>query len=169
MSVVSKKLIKNIYSKPQDLNVTLCKKYVKKFCKNYASGICRKKDDKEECIVCYEKSKKFISIPCCCEQLICYSCLQHLLDYNQFKCMICRKKIDFEDTIISNAYEHIRLNPKINRKMVRKRVRKINGYFFKKKRKIQRNLIFGKIIEQMKNQNFDVFQIKRLNLQIFIL
>lgn len=162
MSSVSKKLVKNIYSHPPDLNRTLCKKYIKKFCKHYACAIKRNKKDEEECIVCYNKSKKFISIPCCCEQLICYSCFKTLIDYNQFKCMICRKKVDFEDTILSNTFEHIRLNPKINKKLVKRRIRKINSYFFKRKWKLQRKIVLTNILEKMKQQEFDIFQIKKI-------
>lgn len=160
MNRIYKTLLQSIYNKPQSLNRIICKKYVSQFINNYMSSINRKKEG--ECMICYDSKKKFYTIPCCCEQLICYSCFNTLIKTNHFKCMYCRKFIPFEKDIFFNTFQFIKENPKLRCYLIKKRIRKINSFLYKKKWKIQQNIILTYILEKMKENNYDLFEIKKL-------
>lgn len=152
--MVHKTIFRQIYNKPQTLNRQIVRKYVKKFCKYYARSITRKKQG--ECLICYSTGNKFVSIPCCCEQLICGDCFQQLLNRNQFKCMFCREKVDFEDYIFENVFSFIKANKALRQKLIVKRIRRINTYFYKKKWKIPRLIVLSKIFNQIKDTEYDL-------------
>ena len=158
--MLHRKLYRKIYKNPQTLNRQIVKKYAKKFCKYYSDSLIRKKQG--ECLICYNTDTKFVSIPCCCEQLICYSCFEELLDRNLFKCMICREHVDFEEEIFKTTFFYIKNKPNLRRKLLRKREKKVNNYFYKKRWKIERLIVLSEIFANIKNTDFELSEILKI-------
>ena len=54
---------------------------------------------KEECLVCYDSKHVKYKIPCCDKQYVCIKCFEKMYNFDQFKCLYCRKNL-YKDDII---------------------------------------------------------------------
>lgn len=154
------KLIKNqLFTNGLTLNAIIAKKYVKRFCKYYSESIYKKKNG--TCLICYEECQDFINIPCCCEQLICLDCSKILLERNIFKCMFCREPIEYQKNILDNTFNFIKTKPNLRRRLRWKRIKYINSSRYKRKWEVERMIILSEIINNIKNTDFLLTDIKR--------